>query len=172
MKKLIPALLTAAAILVWAQKPAPPRVEEKLPLPPPEQPIPFSHKTHVAQGIKCKDCHAIKDPGFAAGIPKETVCMGCHSAIKKDSPAIQKLAGFAKSKQAVPWARIYQVPEIVWFSHAAHATDAKIECAECHGAIAERDAVFKEKPTNMYSCMDCHAKRKVSNGCDFCHNSQ
>ncbi|MFN7925720.1 MAG: cytochrome c3 family protein [Bryobacteraceae bacterium] len=171
MRKLGPALLAAIAALSLAQKPAPPRVEEKLPKEPPEQPIPFSHKTHVAQSIKCTDCHPIKDPGFAAGFPKEAACMGCHASIKSDSPAIRKLVGFAKAKEAVPWARVYKVPDTVWFSHATHATDAKIECAHCHGPIAEREAVFKEKPTGMYWCMDCHAKRKVSNGCDFCHNS-
>ncbi len=82
--------------LLSAQKPPPPAVEEKLPLAPPAQPIPFSHKTHVALGVKCTDCHAIPEPGYEAGIPKEVVCMGCHVTIKKDSPPIRKLAEFAK----------------------------------------------------------------------------
>ena len=36
--------------------------------PPAPQPIPFSHKTHTAAGVKCLDCHALRKPGFAAGI--------------------------------------------------------------------------------------------------------
>lgn len=156
-----------------AQKPAPPPVEEKLPLAPPEQPVPFSHKAHVAgAGVKCRDCHAIKDPGFQAGYPKETVCMGCHASIKKDSPAIQKLAGWAKSKTAAPWVKIYSVPDYVWFSHAVHVEDAKLECAGCHGPVAEREVLYKEKPTNMFSCMGCHTQHGAKNGCDVCHNSQ
>jgi hypothetical protein len=98
--------------------------------------------------------------------------MGCHHSVKADSPAIKKLSEFAKSRQTIPWARIYTVPQIIWFSHASHALDAKISCDTCHGPVAGREVLFKEKPTNMYSCMDCHAKNKVSNGCDFCHNSQ
>lgn len=136
---------------------------------PPAQPIPFSHKTHAGQGIKCTDCHAIREPGFQAGFPREMVCMGCHSTIKKESPAIQKLSGFAKSKTPVPWVRIYSVPEFVWFSHALHVKETKLECEACHGAVATRDVLFKEKPVDMASCQACHAKRGASNGCDTCH---
>lgn len=162
-----------AAIPALAQKPVPPPVEEKLPLAPPDQPLPFSHKTHVnVAAMKCLDCHAIKDPGFQAGIPKEAVCMSCHVSVKKESPAIQKLAGFAKAKTPAPWAKIYSVPDYVWFSHAVHVKDAKLECASCHGPVAERDVLFKEKPTNMFSCMACHSSRGANNGCDVCHNSQ
>ncbi|MEZ5403061.1 MAG: cytochrome c3 family protein [Bryobacteraceae bacterium] len=172
MKKLIVILGLLIAIFGWAQKPPPPAVDEKLPLDPPEQPIAFNHKLHVSKGVACKNCHAIKDPGFQAGYPKEAVCMGCHAIIKTDSPQIQKLAEHAKAKTAVPWVKVYQVPEYVWFSHASHVEDAKFECATCHGPVAEREALFKEKPTNMHSCMSCHAQHKAPNGCDFCHNSQ
>jgi hypothetical protein len=68
--------------------------------------------------------------------------------------------------------RIYQVPDMVWFSHAAHVKDAKIECTTCHGEVAKRDVLFKEKSTSMNTCMDCHARYKAPNGCDFCHASQ
>lgn len=165
-------MLLAVAV-AFAQRPLPPAVEEKLPKPAPEQPIPFSHKTHAgAAGVKCRDCHSIKDPGFQAGLPKEASCMGCHVAIKKDSPDIQKLASYAKSKTAIPWVRVYTVPDYVWFSHAVHVNEAKLECESCHGPVSERAAMFKEKPTNMFSCMACHAKHKAPNGCDSCHNSQ
>lgn len=165
-------VLSGAVWLSFAQKPVPPPVEEKLPKDPPVQPIAYSHKTHVALGIKCQDCHAIREPGFTAGFPREATCMGCHVSIKKDSPEIRKLAGFAKSKTPVPWARVYSVPEYVWFSHAVHAKDAKIECENCHGPVAERPVLFKEKPTNMFSCMACHSKYGAPNGCDSCHASQ
>ena len=107
-----------------------------------------------------------------AGLPREAACMGCHATIKKDSPHIAKLAEHARSRKAVPWARIYRVPDYVWFSHASHHTDAKIACETCHGPVAERQALAKEKPTNMYSCMQCHARSGASNGCDFCHSTQ
>jgi hypothetical protein len=166
------AIALMAAAFLWAQKPAPPPVEEKLPKAPPVQPIPFSHKLHTANGLKCGDCHKIAGQGYTAGYPEESVCMACHIAIKKDSPHILKLAEFAKAKRKVPWAKVYEVPDYVWFSHASHFHDAKIQCESCHGPVAERDALFKEKPTNMTSCMQCHAEHGAPNGCDFCHNSQ
>ena len=155
-------------LLLWmlsAQNPAP--QDYKVP-PAPEQPIPFSHKTHTTAGIKCTDCHTLRDENVA-GIPKETTCLGCHMTIKKDSPAIQKLTEFAKSKQSVPWVRVYRVPDYVYFSHQAHHKDAGFSCDTCHGPVAERDVIAKEKPITMQACMSCHAKHQASNGCDFCH---
>ena len=173
MKRVVTVVfLCTAAVLLWAQKPTPGAVEEKLPKAAPVQPIPFNHKVHVATGAKCLDCHPIRGDGFQAGLPRESTCMGCHTSIKKDSPHVQQLAEFAKQRKPVPWARIYTVPDYVWFSHASHATDAKISCETCHGPVAEREVLAKEKPTNMYSCMTCHAKHGAPNGCDFCHNTQ
>ncbi|MGH9723218.1 MAG: cytochrome c3 family protein [Bryobacteraceae bacterium] len=166
-----PLLLAVVVSLAAQQKPYKQR-EEKLPGDPVKQPIGYSHKTHVALGLKCANCHTIPGEGFLATYPKEEFCMGCHGSIKKDSAEIQKLAEFAAKKQAVPWARVYQAPDIVWFSHASHARDAKIECAVCHGDVAQRDVLFKEASTGMNACMACHAARKVSNGCDFCHATQ
>ena len=42
---------------------------------PPEQPIPYSHKQHVALGLKCKDCHTMPDPGELMTIPAAAKCM-------------------------------------------------------------------------------------------------
>jgi hypothetical protein len=159
------------AAVCWAQKEYKPK-EEKLPGPAIQQPIAYSHKTHVGLGLQCTGCHTMTGEGFQATYPKETFCMGCHSTIKKESAEIQKLAAFAAKKQAVPWIRIYQVPDMVWFSHTSHVKQAKIECAHCHGEVAQRDVLFKEKSTSMNTCMDCHARSKAPNGCDFCHASQ
>jgi hypothetical protein len=166
------ALLLAVAGIAFTQKAPPPPVDEVLPKAPPEQPIPFNHKLHFASGLKCAGCHPIREPGFQAGYPRESACMGCHSSIKSTSPHIRKLAAAAEAKQPIPWVKVYSVPDYVWFSHAAHVQDAKIDCAECHGPVAEREVIAKERPTNMHSCMQCHAKHGASNGCDFCHNSQ
>src|SRR5262245_19420851 len=84
----------------------------------PEQPIPFAHRTHVVTaGIKCLDCHTIRAPGDAAGFPAESVCMGCHVSIRKDTASIEKLATFAAQKKAIPWVRVYRLPRTVYFSH-------------------------------------------------------
>ncbi|MCP5113856.1 MAG: cytochrome c3 family protein, partial [bacterium] len=108
----IPAAAVLVAIAAWAQSD-----REKLPAPAPEQPIPFSHKLHSGVGIECLDCHPIRGEGFSAGFPKETTCMGCHLVVNKQTPAIRTLARYVKQKKPIPWVRIYEVPQYVWFSH-------------------------------------------------------
>jgi hypothetical protein len=159
------------ACLMAQQKEYKPK-EEKVPGDPVAQPIAYSHKTHVALGLKCQSCHTIPGDGFQAAYPKEAFCMGCHTSVKKDSPEIQRLARFVAEKKPVPWNRIYQVPDIVWFSHAVHVREAKVDCGVCHGEVARREVLFKEKSTGMQACMECHAKYMAPNGCDFCHASQ
>jgi hypothetical protein len=162
-------LLLGFAMVLLGQAPPPPKVF--VPKPAPEQPIPFSHKTHVDSGMKCTNCHAIKPPGDKAGIPAEALCMGCHASIKSDSPAIQKLASFAREKRAVPWVRIYKLPKTVYFSHEVHVRQAKAECATCHGPVQERAALGQEKSIFMAECMACHDQHKASNKCDLCHDT-
>ena len=86
----------------------------------PVQPVPYSHKQHLAMGLQCKNCHTSPDPGEMMGIPPVKVCMGCHTSVKTDSPHIQKLAKHAADKTEPPWVRIYQIPAYVFFSHKVH----------------------------------------------------
>src|SRR6185436_12068195 len=81
----------AATIALRAQIPISP------PVPGPEQPIPYSHKTHVSRGLDCRMCHVNPEDGKLMTFPKTTTCMGCHQTIAADRPAIQKLASFAAS---------------------------------------------------------------------------
>ena len=137
-----------------------------------QQPIAFSHKTHAGTAsVKCLDCHTIRPPGDAAGIPSETTCMGCHTTVKSDGPEVKKLVDFAAQKKPVPWVRIYRLPRQVYFSHKVHAIQAKVDCAECHGPVAERDVIAKEKSIAMKDCMACHDRYKASNDCNLCHDS-
>jgi hypothetical protein len=162
-------LLAAAGLSVWAQS-GYVSPSEEIPGPPIEQPIPYSHKHHVGTlGLQCAQCHKTDADGFLMEYPDEQTCMACHQAIKVDSPHIQKLTEFASKGESVPWEQIYQVPDYVWFAHASH-TEAGVECATCHGNVAESDVLFKAKPTNMISCMECHAEHGAPNSCDFCHD--
>jgi len=137
--------------------------------PPPEQPLPFSHKVHVGLGLKCNDCHTVGEDGFFMLYPREEKCMACHVAVKPESPHIQKLAEHAEAGKPIDWVQIYKVPAYVWFAHASHL-EAGIECTKCHGQVAQRDKLFKEVSTSMAACMECHAETGAPNDCDFCHD--
>jgi hypothetical protein len=121
-----------------------------------EQPIPFSHKQHVALELTCKDCHVAPEPGERMTLPSISKCLGCHRM----------------SKQPIPWKRVYAVAAGVYWSHRTHL-DAGITCEDCHGPVARVDVVTKVKDvTSMTGCMDCHRRRGAPLGCAVCHESR
>jgi Zn ribbon nucleic-acid-binding protein len=162
------ALIIAIGILAQTPQQAPPTPE------PPKQPLPFSHKLHVAQGLKCQGCHVNPDTGQNAGeemtFPATAKCMACHEDTAAEKDAIKALTKFHQSKEAVPWVRVYQLPDFVWFSHRTHL-EAGAKCDRCHGAVAEREALWREKPLTMESCMNCHRETNASNACNYCHEA-
>ena len=139
--------------------------------PGPPQPVPYSHKTHLALGLECVSCHSNADPGESMGYPPESLCMTCHQAIKSDSPHIQKLAAAAQEGKPLPWVRVYRLKEYVYFSHRVH-TQAGTTCETCHGPVRERDVISQEVRHDMRSCMACHAAQKAREDCKACHEER
>jgi len=138
---------------------------------PPAQPIPYSHKTHLAVGMECEDCHTNPDPGRLMTFPATSKCMQCHVTIAKNKPAIQKLAAFSKSQKPIPWVRVYNVlPGISW-THRAHL-EAGVKCETCHGQVAQMDAMSEvTSVTTMYSCLNCQELNHAKTACDTCHKN-
>ena len=158
-------LLTALALAVFAQ-------QETRPTLAPQQPLPFSHKTHVAAGLKCQECHPHPDPGDHMTLPATERCMVCHSTIATDRPAIRKLAEFANAKKPIPWARVYSVPAEVYWSHRSHLK-AGLECEACHGQVSRMDALVRAtNVATMEGCVTCHREKEAGTGCGFCHEER
>ncbi len=136
---------------------------------PPVQPIPYSHKQHLSQGLQCKDCHTNPEPGKVMTFPDTSKCMLCHVAVAKDKPSIKKLAAYAKSKEAVPWVRVYTVlPGVAW-NHRPHL-EAGVKCETCHGKVREMEVMSEvTSVTTMYSCLHCHEMSQAKTACDTCH---
>jgi hypothetical protein len=137
----------------------------------PQQPIAYSHATHIALGLTCRECHANADPGKAMGFPASAKCMACHRTIKTESPEIQKLAGYVKKMRDVPWVRVYRIPNTILFSHRAHLA-AGAKCEDCHGPVARRDILTKEIDFSMGACANCHRDGQASSDCATCHGPQ
>jgi len=137
----------------------------------PQQPIPYSHRVHLALGLTCDSCHQNADPGEYMGFPAESFCMGCHQSIKADSPHIEKLAAAARDQKPMPWVRIYRLPPRIYFSHRVH-TAAGTTCETCHGPVRERDVMTGEIRHDMKACMACHAATKARNDCAACHEDR
>jgi cytochrome c7-like protein len=139
------------------------------PVLPPPQPIPFSHRVHSKFITDCYFCHEFANAGWDLTYPAESKCMVCHASLKAEDPGVKKLIVYFDEKKPVPWVRVYQVPDYVFFSHKVHVTKGKIGCDACHGPVAERDELAREKPTSMQACIDCHKEKHALATCRSCH---
>ena len=137
---------------------------------PPDQPIPYSHKTHLALGLPCSTCHTNPAPGNMMTFPATSTCMSCHISVATDRPAIQKLAEFSKSKQPIPWVRVYKIlPGVTW-THRKHL-EAGMKCQMCHGQVAQMDRMSEATSvTTMGVCLNCHVAHGAPVVCSTCHS--
>lgn len=98
--------------------------------------------------------------------------MTCHATFAKDKPAIRKLAEFAKTKEPIPWVRVFSLPAEIFWDHRSHLK-AEIQCEACHGPVAQMDLLVKAtNVTTMDGCVDCHRSREAGTGCGFCHEER
>lgn len=141
----------------------------------PQQPIRFSHAAHAKQA-KCGACHLYATKLAAAGAPKLADCVDCHEGTQSKTPEGKKeeakLDEYVKASREIPWVPI--TPPLAphaFFSHRRHVTLEKIECATCHGKIAETSALPAKAAVSftMDFCVSCHEKRKASVDCLACH---
>ena len=135
------------------------------------QPIAFVHRVHVEVAeLDCLDCHITAGRGPQASIPDIRTCWTCHEMILPDHPEIKKLRAYHESGQDIPWQRVWGWPEEahVRFNHAPHIR-AEVECATCHGDVAQMTVATRTLDHTMGFCLDCHKQRDVSNDCVICH---
>jgi hypothetical protein len=139
------------------------------PPPAPTQPVAFSHKKHISEAkLVCNDCHEPSRNGATVAMPQPAKCMVCHAAIAIDKPDIKRIADAAKNNEVMQWVRVYRVPSFVTFSHRTH-TSTGAQCEDCHGPVAEREAITREKDISMGGCISCHTQKAAPTGCDTCH---
>lgn len=154
----------------------------------PSQPILYSHKVHAGVNqVNCLYCHGGAQDGKHANIPSVNVCMNCHLAINEykgteklyteegeevnGTAEIQKLykyANFTPGKpwdatkaQAIPWKKIHNLPDHVYFNHSQHIKAGKVQCQTCHGEITKMDEVKQFADLSMGWCVNCHRETKV-----------
>ena len=121
-----------------------------------EQPVPFSHKHHVAGlGIDCRFCHTSVEESAFAGIPPTKTCMGCHSLVWKDAPMLEPVRDSYRTDTSIEWKRVHDLPDFVYFDHSIHLTKG-IGCTTCHGQVDEMPLMWRENTLNMDWCLSCH----------------
>ena len=122
----------------------------------PHQPVPYSHKLHAGTlGMDCTYCHTTVTKSSYAAIPTTQTCMNCHHKVRTQSPRLQPVRESFDSGRPIPWVKVHQLPDYVYFNHQAHVT-AGVSCVSCHGRIDQMIEVKQVKSLSMAWCLDCH----------------
>ena len=135
-----------------------------------KQPIDFPHARHAAaesaggMGINCLYCHSYARRSAVAGIPTLAKCMGCHKHVAKDKERITALTEYWKSDKPVPWKKVHDLPDFVYFTHERHVQRFVFQqgqpvqqvCGYCHGDVKTMSVAERKKPLTMGWCLSCH----------------
>ncbi len=135
------------------------------------QPIQFNHQKHVKAGLECSTCHEYFATSEHSGLPSLSLCKGCHAEPLTKSPEEQKLIALAASNPQVPFQKLFRLPDHVRYSHQRHVALGGLQCATCHGAIADTTAPppYPLVRITMDFCTRCHNERGVKTDCTQCH---
>ncbi len=121
-----------------------------------EQPVPFSHKHHVADaGIDCRYCHTSVEDSAFAGIPPTRTCMNCHSLLFANSPFLEPVRASYRTGAPIEWNRVHKLADYVYFDHSIHIAKG-VGCATCHGQVDQMPLVRQVATLQMEWCIDCH----------------
>jgi hypothetical protein len=122
----------------------------------PEQPVPYSHLVHAGQmGLDCRYCHTTVETAAFAAVPPTSVCMNCHRTIAPDVKNMEPVRQSAQSGGPIPWVRVHDLPDFVYFDHRAHVGRG-VGCVSCHGRIDGMERVYQVKTLSMGFCLECH----------------
>jgi hypothetical protein len=133
----------------------------------PEQPVPFSHAIHAGQlKLDCRYCHNTVFEAAHAAVPPTATCINCHSpandqgitalaAVHADSPKLAPIRESWETGRSVGWTRVHNLPEFVYFNHAAHVNSG-VSCKTCHGRIDQMEVVYQHEQLSMAWCITCH----------------
>lgn len=133
----------------------------------PVQPVPFSHKTHAGRlKMDCRYCHNTVEEASHAAVPPTSTCGNCHSgsdaqgdvayaSVHAKSVALGPVRESLASGEPIPWKRVHNLPDFVFFNHSAHVTRG-VSCVECHGRVDRMDVVTVVEPISMSWCLECH----------------
>lgn len=82
------------------------------------------------------------------------------------------------SPHSIPWVRVHNLPDYVYFDHRAHVT-AGVTCQRCHGPVESMERVRQVESLSMGWCVNCHREATetgidgnavhASTDCAACH---
>jgi len=159
--------------------------------PPQTIPLRFNHKKHVkGLSLSCKVCHTAAYTSTSATdrlLPRPTeTCDNCHDVDHADPSHVRAgkdangqcsfcHVGAAAGEDGRV-ARLVMPPPNLRFAHAKHLA-RNIQCAQCHGQVAELELATRDQLPRMAGCLTCHAMSGAAQGdakgtCTTCHLAQ
>ncbi len=122
----------------------------------PVQPVPYSHALHAGElGIDCRYCHVNVETSAHALVPPTQTCMNCHTRIAPQSTKLLLVQESAATGKAIPWVRVHDLPDYVYFNHSAHVARG-VGCVSCHGRVDRMERVTQVERLSMGWCLECH----------------
>jgi hypothetical protein len=115
----------------------------------------------------CMKCHGVVTSSFnalqdevkqaeAEGRPPELMV---SDELRKlyDSLALDEvlLPSDDGTPQSIPWKRVHDLPDYVYFDHSAHLA-AGVTCQRCHGPVESMQRVRQQETLSMGWCVNCH----------------
>lgn len=148
-------------------------ISQRAALAAPPQPVAFSHNLHDEAEIQCLFCHSNPLRSDVAGIPSVQRCVGCHQVIATDRSDVQTVLGYWEREEPIPWLRVVEMPDYVFFSHQPHVL-AGVSCETCHGDVGQMSVARPAVRMDMGWCLSCHYEQpeeKVARlaDCMACH---
>lgn len=134
------------------------------------QPIAFNHEIHT-EILDCDVCHELALTGAHSGLPGLSTCLQCHEEPMTTASEELKIGELAATGEDQVFRKLFRLPDNVFYTHRRHAGFAELDCATCHGSIAQTTsppAVPLIRIT-MEFCIDCHRESGASEECTDCH---
>lgn len=131
-----------------------------------------SRHAGIPSGEACMRCHkfvtapfnALQEEVRAADAEKRKPRTIVSAELRKLYDAMgldEKLeATAAKESMPIPWVRVHNLPDFVYFDHRAHV-NAGVTCQHCHGPVESMQTVEQFSTLSMGWCVNCHRDAAV-----------
>ncbi len=136
------------------------------------QPVAFNHRKHTEDlGLNCEFCHVYVKKGAHAGLPGAETCSVCHDSPQGTSEEAARVTELLSQGDPLQFNKLFRLAPHVFYTHRRHVGIAGLECASCHGAIAETERPPRRAlvQVTMDFCMDCHREQQQTLECNACH---
>jgi len=140
--------------------------------PPVAQPIDFSHRKHTVDlQLGCEFCHKYFQTSAHSGLPGAETCGICHTVTLGDSREAARLTELLQNGDSLRFNKLFRLPDYVFYTHRRHVALGQLDCANCHGGIADTDSPPAQPlvQIGMSFCIDCHETRGLTTDCTACH---